>query len=107
MDDRWWSMREICEYLGVSHDTVSRWITSYICRRRNSVNAGNLNGSLLTYGLLMAVPTKENEICLWQNNKCALHHPALKFCMIQKPGMQYAEIGRNYCWSRNRGIASK
>ena len=29
MDDRWWSMREICEYLGVSHDTVSRWITSY------------------------------------------------------------------------------
>lgn len=29
MDDRWLSMREICEYLGVSHDTVSRWITSY------------------------------------------------------------------------------
>ena len=29
MDDRWWSMREICEYLGVSHDTVSRWIASY------------------------------------------------------------------------------
>lgn len=28
MDDRWLSMREICEYLGVSHDTVSRWITS-------------------------------------------------------------------------------
>ena len=22
-------MREICEYLGVSHDTVSRWIASY------------------------------------------------------------------------------
>lgn len=29
MDDRRWSMREICEYLGVSHDTVSRWIASY------------------------------------------------------------------------------
>lgn len=29
MDDRWLSMREICEYLGVSHDTVSRGITSY------------------------------------------------------------------------------
>ena len=26
MDDRWLSMREICEYLGVSHDTISRWI---------------------------------------------------------------------------------
>ena len=29
MDDRWLSMREIREYLGVSHDTVSRWIVSY------------------------------------------------------------------------------
>ena len=28
MDDRWLSMREICEYLGVSHVTVSRWIAS-------------------------------------------------------------------------------
>ena len=26
MNDRWLSMREICEYLGVSHDTISRWI---------------------------------------------------------------------------------
>ena len=26
MDYRWLSMREICEYLGVSHDTISRWI---------------------------------------------------------------------------------
>lgn len=26
MDDRWLSMREICEYLGVGHDTISRWI---------------------------------------------------------------------------------
>ena len=26
MDDRWLSMKEICEYLGVSHDTISRWI---------------------------------------------------------------------------------
>ena len=29
MDDRWLSMREICEYLGVSHDTISRWIANY------------------------------------------------------------------------------
>jgi len=27
MDDRWLSMDEICEYLGVSSDTVYRWIT--------------------------------------------------------------------------------
>ena len=26
MDDRWLSMKEICQYLGVSHDTISRWI---------------------------------------------------------------------------------
>jgi excisionase family DNA binding protein len=26
MDDSWLSMKEICEYLGVSHDTISRWI---------------------------------------------------------------------------------
>ena len=25
-EDRWFSMKEICEYLGVSHDTISRWI---------------------------------------------------------------------------------
>ena len=29
MDDRWLSMREICEYLGVSHDTISRWIANH------------------------------------------------------------------------------
>ena len=26
IEDRWFSMKEICEYLGVSHDTISRWI---------------------------------------------------------------------------------
>ena len=26
MEDRWLSMDEICEYLGVSDDTVCRWI---------------------------------------------------------------------------------
>ena len=26
MNDRWLSMKELCEYLGVSHDTISRWI---------------------------------------------------------------------------------
>ena len=29
MDDRWLSMKEICAYLGVSHDTISRWIANY------------------------------------------------------------------------------
>lgn len=29
MEDRWFSMKEICEYLGVSHDTISRWIANY------------------------------------------------------------------------------
>ena len=29
MDDRWLSMKEICTYLGVSHDTISRWIANY------------------------------------------------------------------------------
>jgi excisionase family DNA binding protein len=28
MDDRWLSVDEICEYLGVSRDTVYAWITS-------------------------------------------------------------------------------
>lgn len=27
MEDRWLSMEEICKYLGVSNDTVHRWIT--------------------------------------------------------------------------------
>lgn len=26
MEDRWLSMDEICEYLGVSDDTIHRWI---------------------------------------------------------------------------------
>lgn len=26
MDDKWMSMKEICEYLGASHDTVRNWI---------------------------------------------------------------------------------
>ena len=29
MDDRWLSMKEICAYLGVSHDTISRWIANH------------------------------------------------------------------------------
>ena len=29
MDVRWLSMKEICAYLGVSHDTISRWIANY------------------------------------------------------------------------------
>ena len=27
MEDRWLSMEEICKYLGVSNDTIHRWIT--------------------------------------------------------------------------------
>ena len=27
MDDRWLSMKEICDYLGVSHDTISWRLT--------------------------------------------------------------------------------
>lgn len=26
MDDRWWSVDEICTYLGVSRDAVYKWI---------------------------------------------------------------------------------
>lgn len=26
MEDKWLSMKEICEYLGMSHDTVRNWI---------------------------------------------------------------------------------
>ena len=27
MNDRWLSMKKICIYLGISHDTASHWIT--------------------------------------------------------------------------------
>ena len=26
MADRWYSLKEICEYLGVSRDTIFKWI---------------------------------------------------------------------------------
>ena len=26
MEDKWLSMKEVCEYLGASHDTVRNWI---------------------------------------------------------------------------------
>lgn len=29
MEDRWLSITEICKYLGVSSDTVYRWIDKY------------------------------------------------------------------------------
>jgi len=29
MEDRWLSMKEICKHLGVSNDTVYKWINSY------------------------------------------------------------------------------
>ena len=29
MEDRWLSMREICKYLGVSNDTVYKWINKH------------------------------------------------------------------------------
>jgi len=29
MEDRWLSMKEICKHLGVSDDTVYKWINSY------------------------------------------------------------------------------
>ncbi len=28
MDDRWLSMKEICTYLGVSHNMIFRWIAN-------------------------------------------------------------------------------
>lgn len=28
MDDRWFSMKEICTYLGVSHNMIFRWIAN-------------------------------------------------------------------------------
>ena len=36
MDDRGLSMREIREYLGVSHDTVSRWSAEGAGSQQNS-----------------------------------------------------------------------
>jgi len=29
MEDRWLSVREICKHIGVSDDTVYKWINSY------------------------------------------------------------------------------
>jgi hypothetical protein len=50
MTDRWLSVEETAEYLGVSKDTVLRGSTNETCQRIESADSGNSNPKRSTSG---------------------------------------------------------
>lgn len=48
--ERWYSMKEICEYLGVSRDTVLDWIERRNMPAAKSDAFGNSKSAKLTLG---------------------------------------------------------
>ena len=72
MDDRWLSMKEICEYLGVSHDTISCWIAKDMPALKMG-GIGVLSESKLISGLRKVAPKKVQKSYKINHTQVARH----------------------------------
>lgn len=59
-ENRWISMTEICNYLGISRDTAIKWINKKICQHTKLGVYGNLKLTKLTNGFDLVVLKKSN-----------------------------------------------
>lgn len=65
MDDHRLSMREMCEYLGVSHDTVSRWIASCNMPATKLGKCWKFKQHLVDLWIAEGGPAKRKRKVLW------------------------------------------